>query len=226
MGTNGNPTAGRSGVGTGASNDDGPPSGRKNRRRPSANGRKPRPGWRNGLSIGLMALGIALALGGPLSGVLQHASLPTGALILFASIGIAIVADVVAVAATAGDEAPFNAMASNKVPGAREALVIIRNAGRVNSLLGDVVGDICGTISGMVATPVIVSLHSLYPELPLSVISMAVLGLISFVTIGGKAAEKGYAVRSSTAVILLVGKGIHYFNRLRGVGRHKRPRRG
>lgn len=191
------------------------------------NARRADSGLRNGLSIGLAAFVVAAALGGPLGGVLQNVSWLTGSFILAGVIGFAILADILAVAAAAGDEVPLNAMASDRVVGAREALVIVRNASRVNSICGDVIGDICGTISGVVATPIILSIHSAYPAVPISVITMAVLGAIAFFTIGGKAAEKPLAVRSSTSVLLLAGKAMHYAGRwlrLAGWTGGKRPR--
>lgn len=194
------------------------------RRKRSGNGRKSDSGLRNGLSIGLIALVVAMAVGGPLGSVLETVSLQTAAMILLASIGIAILADIVAVAATAGEEAPFNAMASDKVPGAREALDVVRNADKVNSLCADVIGDVCGTVSGVVATPIIRSISQLYPDVPTGVVSMAVIGVVAFLTIGGKAAEKGFAVRASTSVILGVGKAIYYLKRLNPRKGRRRPR--
>ena len=196
----------------------------RNRKRGSGNGKRAESGLRNGLSIGTTALIIAMAIGGPLGGLVESVSLGAAALILAGSIGIAILADIVAVAATAGSEAPFNAMASNKVPGAREALIIVRNAGRVNSICGDIIGDICGTISGFAATPVILSMSRLYPHVPTWIISMLVIGIIAFLTIGGKATEKSFAVNTSTSVILFVGKVIYYFKRLSPFGTAKRAR--
>lgn len=187
----------------------------KGKRRGGANGRKGDSGWRDGLSIGTTALIVAMAVGGPLGGIVETVGIGTALLILAASIGVAIVFDIVAVAATAGEEAPFNAMATDKVPGAREALVIVRNASKVSSICSDIVGDICGTISGVAAAPVIVSVSRLYPQIPTSVVSMLVIGVIAFFTIGGKAAEKAYALRASTSVILFVGRIIYYLKRLR-----------
>ena len=190
-------------------------------------GRTRRPGWRNGLSIGLLALLIALVFSGPLGSVLGNVTVGTGVTILVFTIGIAIAADIIAVAATSGEQAPFNAMASKKVPGAREALVLVQNAGRVNSICGDIIGDIAGTLSGVVAAPVILALDDAYPSLPPSLISMGVIGLIAFVTIGGKAAEKEWSVRASTTVILTVGKAIYYGKRALGAfGRRRRPAAG
>jgi len=191
------------------------------------NARRSESGLRRGLSIGFTGMVIAIALGGPLGGVLQNVSWITGLLTLVAVIGFAILADILAVAATAGDEVPLNAMAADRVVGAREAILIVRNASTVNSIFGDVIGDICGTISGVVATPIILSLSAAYPALPLPLITMGVLGVIAFFTIGGKAAEKAFAVRASTSVLLVAGKGLHHLHRLLrlvGVGGRKRNR--
>ncbi len=183
----------------------------------SANSKRPKKpsGLRNGLSIGMLGLLVAIVIGGPLGAILQTVDVMTGTFILIASIGFAILSDIIAIAATSGREEPFNAMASNRVPGAREALVIVRNAGRVNSICADVIGDISGTISGVVATPIILSMKAIYPDVSTSILGMIVLGVIAFITIGGKAAEKGFAVRASTSVLLLVGKIIYYLNLLR-----------
>lgn len=196
----------------------------RGKRRPS--GARKSSGWRNGLSIGAVALVIAMVIGGPLGGVVETVSIKAAVVILLLSIGIAILADILAVAATAGDETPFHAMASDKVPGSREAIIIVRHAERVNSVCGDIIGDICGTVSGVAATPIIHAISQHYPAVPTSVVSMAVIGLVAFLTIGGKAAEKGFAVRASTSVILTVGKAIYYLKKLypasRRRGRRKR----
>jgi len=174
------------------------------------------------LSIGTIALVVAMTIGGPLGSIIETVSLGTATLILLASIAIAIASDIVAVAATAGQETPFNAMASDKVPGAREALVIVRNAEKVNSVFSDIVGDICGTVSGVAAAPIIRTISQLYPGVPTALVSMGVLGIVAFLTIGGKAAEKGFAVRASTPVILTVGKAMYYLKQLNP---SRRPRR-
>lgn len=168
-----------------------------------------------------------MAVGGPLGGIVESVGIGTAVLILAASIVVAIVFDIVSVAATAGEEAPFNAMAADKVPGARDALVIVRNAGKVSSICSDIVGDICGTISGVAAAPIILDISRTYPEVPTSVVSMVVLGLIAFFTIGGKAAEKAFAIRASTSIILFVGRIIYYIKRLPVLARNspQRPSR-
>ena len=51
-------------------------------------------------------------------------------------------------AVATANEKPFHSMASRKVPGALEAIRLLRNAERVSSICNDVVGDICGVVSG------------------------------------------------------------------------------
>ena len=69
-----------------------------------------------------------------------------GILLVIVLLGIAF--DILGVAVTAADEKPFHSMAARKVPGAREAINLLRNAERVSSICNDVVGDICGVVSG------------------------------------------------------------------------------
>lgn len=174
---------------------------------------------RQALSIGTLAFVIAVFSGGPLGAMLQNVDVWTSLIFLLLVILVGILADIIAVAATAVKDVPMNAMASDKVPGAQEALIIVRNAGRVNSIFGDIIGDIVGTITGVVATPIIFAITELYPGIPTVVVSAVVIGFIAFLTIGGKAMEKDFAVRQSTMVILWVGKVIFVFNRLRGAKR-------
>ncbi len=167
-------------------------------------------GLRRGLTIGTLALVMALLMGGPVSTVLQNANIFTGTLVLIVVIGFAVLSDIVAIAATSADETPFNAMAAKKVPGAREALTIVRKASLVNSICADVIGDIAGTISGVVATPIILAIADLWPSVPRSVITTVVISLVAFLTVGSKASEKSFAVKASTRVILVVGRAIYY----------------
>lgn len=198
---------------------------RGNKKRNEERGRGKKSGLHQSLSIGTLAFVIAVIMGGPIGAVLQKVDVITGVLIMVTVIFIAILADIIAVAAAAAQDVPFNAMASDRVPGAQEALYILRNAGRVNSIFADIIGDIAGTITGVVATPVIFALSSAYPDIPQVVVSAVVIGLIAFLTIGGKAAEKDFAVRQSTAVILWIGKIIYAFKRMFRVDGRKKHRK-
>ena len=98
-------------------------------------------------------------------------------------------------------------------PGAKEALVLLRNAGRVSSVCNDVVGDICGIVSGTTTAVIVVRLQTAF-ALPESVLlSVAVTALVSGLTIGGKALGKTVALNKSTSVVYWVGRFLHLFHR-------------
>ena len=69
-------------------------------------------------------------------------------LILLTIILVGIIFDIIGMAVATADEKPFHAMAARKVPGAKECIMLLRNAERVSSICNDVVGDICGVVSG------------------------------------------------------------------------------
>jgi CBS domain containing-hemolysin-like protein len=169
---------------------------------------------RSSLSIGLLALFLAMILGGPIEILLRQVDIIPAIVILLVVLGFSVGADIIGVAVTAANDVPLNAMASDKVPGAKEALAILRNAGKVNSFCADVIGDIAGTISGVIAAPIILILNANYPRIPNTIISMGVIGLIAFLTVGGKASQKEFAVRNSTSVVLFVGKVIYWIKKL------------
>ena len=90
-------------------------------------------------------------------------------LILLVIVLLGILFDIVGVAVTSAEEKPFHSMAAHKEPGAKEALVLLRNAGRVSSVCNDVVGDICGIVSGTTTAVIVVRLQTAF-ALPESVL--------------------------------------------------------
>jgi CBS domain containing-hemolysin-like protein len=123
-------------------------------------------------------------------------------IILLVIILTGILFDMIGIAATAADEVPLLAKAAKKVPGAREALYLVRNADRFANFCNDVVGDIAGIISGVLGAFLVLRLVSggLIMENPL--FSIAATGLISALTVGGKAFGKTLAIERSTDIIL------------------------
>ena len=165
----------------------------------------------------LTAFVMAVALSGLLSlsseAILENAGLLLALLILALFIGLGILFDIIGVAVTAADPRPFHSMAAHKEPGAKEALVLLRNAGRVSSVCNDVVGDICGIVSGTPTAVIVVRLQTAF-ALPESVLlSVAVTALVSGLTIGGKALGKTVALNKSTSVVYWVGRFLHLFHR-------------
>ena len=147
---------------------------------------------------------------------LEGAGLAVAFAVLLAFILLGIVFDIIGVAVTAADEKPFHSMAAHKIPGAREALGLIRNASRVSSFCNDVVGDICGIISGSTAAVIVVEIQNALSFRSVAV-SLAITAVVSGLTIGGKAVGKTFAIEKSTAVLQLVGRVLHLFS-----GRKKR----
>ena len=122
--------------------------------------------------------------------------------ILLVIIMIGILFDMVGIAATAADEVPLLAKAAKKTAGAREALYLIRNADKFSNFCNDVVGDIAGIISGVLGAFLVVRLvtSGIIYENP--IFSIIATGLISALTVGGKAIGKGVAIERSTEIIL------------------------
>lgn len=135
-------------------------------------------------------------------------------LILTAIILVGIIFDIIGVAVTSADEKPFHSMAARKVPGAQDAIKLLRNAERVSSICNDVVGDICGVVSGSasatIAAQVLAKTGFSWPQ----VITLTMSALVAGLTVGGKAIGKSFAVNSSTKIVSLVGKLIYMLHHL------------
>ena len=139
----------------------------------------------------------------------------TGYIMSFAILAIFIIVgiifDVIGIAITAANEAPFNSMATRRQRGAVESLRLIKNANKMTCYCNDVIGDVTGIVSGTTAALIAARLMDgfntetlMFPVL----ISAVVTGL----TVGGKAIGKTLAFNKSTEIVLSVGK---VFNILR-----------
>ena len=135
-------------------------------------------------------------------------------LILLFIILLGILFDIIGMAVASADEKPFHSMAARKVPGAQEAIRLLRNAERVSSICNDVVGDICGVVSGSasatIAALILTDVEVGWPR----GISLVMSALVAGLTVGGKAIGKTFAVNSFTQIVHLVGRMIHTLNRL------------
>lgn len=125
-------------------------------------------------------------------------------LLLIVLIGIGF--DIVGVAVTAAEDRPLHSMAAKKVPGAKEAIGLIRNADRVASICNDVVGDICGVVSGSASAVIAVRLLEHFTPTWGSVLKVAMSALVAGLTVGGKAIGKGVAMRYSVQIVHFVGR--------------------
>lgn len=115
---------------------------------------------------------------------------------------IGIIFDIIGTAVISGREEPFHAMAAKKVFGAKEAIKLLRNANIVANFCNDVVGDISGIVSGAALMAIIAKLAF---EGPKSSIYTAILGgLLSAITIGGKAIGKNIGINKSQSIVYTV----------------------
>ena len=107
---------------------------------------------------------------------------------------------------------PFNAMASKKIKEAKTALMLIKNKDKVSSIFCDVIGDVCGVITGSTGAAIIVGI-SMISSVNTLVISLIIMGLLSTLTITGKAIGKNITMRNSTKIIRTVAKIVSIFNK-------------
>lgn len=123
-----------------------------------------------------------------------------GILICLIFIFIGIMFDMIGTSVTASNISTFNSMASNKVRGAKLAVRFKKNADKVSSFCNDVVGDISGIVSGSAGAVIALRLSSILNIDPL-LITLLVTGIISAITIGGKAVFKSVAIKKSDTIL-------------------------
>ena len=137
-----------------------------------------------------------------------------GIILTLVFIVIGVLFDMIGLAVASADESVFNSMASKKVKGAKMAVQLKKNADKVSSFCNDVVGDICGIISGSTGAVIASKISS--NGLNSLVVTIITMGIISALTIGGKAMEKSIAINKSDKIlytfakVLSIFKGRHY----------------
>lgn len=161
------------------------------------------------ITIFLMTILISGAISLISDAVMANSSIAVAFCILMMIIFLGIMFDIVGMAVATADEKPFHSMAARKVPGAQEAIRLLRNAERVSSICNDVVGDICGVVSGSasaaIAALVLTNTQVVWPR----GLSLLMSALVAGLTVGGKAIGKTVAVKSSTQIVHMVGRVIH-----------------
>ena len=166
----------------------------------------------------VMIIPVTILISGLISFVsdelMTHSSMLVAFLLLLLIVFLGIVFDAIGLAVTSADEKPFHSMAARKVPGALEAIRLLRNAERVSSICNDVVGDICGVVSGSasatIAAQVLQNFDFSMPKLITLLMSAMVAGL----TVGGKAIGKTLALNCCTQIVSGVGKIIYTFQHI------------
>ena len=164
------------------------------------------------VTIFFVAVLISSAISFLSSSVMEDAGIVEAFVVLLLIVLIGILFDIVGVAVMSAGEKPFHSMAAKKVPGAAEALMLLRNAEKVSSFCNDVVGDICGVVSGSASAVIAVkALSNLNSDAVGQLIMSAV---VAGITIAGKALGKNIAMSRSTQIVHLVSKPIYYIKSL------------
>ena len=127
-------------------------------------------------------------------------------IILMVVMLVGILFDMVGVAVLSCKEANFHAKASNKIDGAKECIVLIKNANKTSSVCCDVIGDICGIISGTLAAGIVLLLKENI------LLDIFITAFISSLTVGFKAIGKKIAIKNSDSIVFLVGRTINKLN--------------
>ena len=143
---------------------------------------------------------------------LENVSLFVAILITFLFILLGIVFDIIGVAVTSGDEVAFHSMSARKVKGGKIGVKLMKNTSKVSSVCCDVIGDVCGIVSGTSGF-VIVSLIIKLTDINELLVSLLVTGVISSLTIGGKALGKGFAVNKSKEIVTIVSRILSFFQK-------------
>jgi len=156
--------------------------------------------------------------------IMARSGMAVAFLILLFIILIGIIFDIIGVAVTSADEKPFHSMAARKVPGAQEAIRLLRNAERVSSICNDVIGDICGVVSGSasatIAAQVLVKFDFTWPM----VVSLVMSALVAGLTVGGKAIGKTFAMNSCTTIVHTAGKIVYFLRHIPDIFRKKKQK--
>ena len=146
--------------------------------------------------------------------IMSRSSMIVAFLILLAIVLIGIVFDTVGLAVTTADEKPFHSMAARKVPGALEAIRLLRNAERVSSICNDVFGDICGVVSGSASATIAAQVLKNFTFSAPEIVSLFMSALVAGLTVAGKAIGKTIAINSCTKIVSGVGKIIYTFQHI------------
>lgn len=143
---------------------------------------------------------------------IPNVSIIIGIFLTLFFIFIGVLFDLIGVAVTVADIAPLNSMASQKVKGAKTAIMLKKNSEKVSSFCNDVIGDICGIISGSTGAVISAKIISATNFNPLIVVVIT-MSIISALTIGGKAIEKSIAINRSDKILFMFAKFINIFYR-------------
>ena len=166
------------------------------------------------IKILILSFALSMCFGIVSELVLGVTGIAVAVLVIIVFVSLSIITDMIGVAATACSKEPFMAMCSKKVRGAKEGLMLIRNADKVASLCNDVIGDVCGILSGAAGASIVARITVDFQNANLSIlVASLITAFIAGVTIFGKALGKHTAMDNCNSIILRVGKILSLFTK-------------
>lgn len=161
----------------------------------------------------VLTLGLSAAMTYVSSTVIEGATFWVALSVLVMLILLGVVFDMLGVAVTSASPAPFVAMASKKVKGAKNSLAVLKHAEKFSNFCNDVVGDICGVVSGTAGAAMAALATARFGFLPAAFWSVATSAVISALTVSMKALGKGVAMNESKKIVELIGRILAVFSR-------------
>lgn len=139
------------------------------------------------------------------SSMMKSLALAWTFVVLLVIIMLNILFDLIGTAVMSAEEAPFHSLSSRRVRGASESIRIIRCAPQITSLCCDVIGDIAGIISGSATAVIVAELVIVFNWVGI-LPSLILTGIVSSLTIGGKAVFKSVAMLHANSIVFAIGK--------------------
>lgn len=191
-------------------------------------GNRRRKSWKHLLFVFAGSFIIAGIAGGGSELLIKNTSSLVAWFFLLVIILLHIGFDVIGIAATAATEAPHHSRAANRVFGAKQAIILVRNADLVANFANDIVGDVTGTLSGAMAASIIVDLIHSYPGLGVHELwlNTGMLALVASVTVTGKALGKSFAIHEANEIMAAVGGFLASIEKITGISLTGRKKRG
>lgn len=170
--------------------------------------------WLWSLIVLIMAIALSFSFSVLSELVLDNSVLVVAIIVIFVFIAISIMTDMIGLAVASSNIEHFNAMATRKVKGSKQAIALARNADRVSSILNDVIGDVCGILSGAagasIVAKIIVDNQASWASI---LIPFLIAAIIAGLTIFGKAIFKSVAIKHANKITLKFAKLLNIFTR-------------
>lgn len=160
--------------------------------------------------ITILAFFISIFFSFASESIIPNVNIVLGIVLVILFIFIGVLFDMVGIAVTAADEAPFHSMNSRKIKGANVGVIFKKNADKVSSFCNDVIGDICGIISGSAGVIIANKLSELL-NINQFITTLVITALIASLTIGGKAFGKSLAINNSNMILYNFSKIVSTF---------------